>query len=149
VVGLAAAHDMTTLSEGTQYSGIACSERDSKASRPPGLAGPTQTPRRTIWGRLGLGLGDVGFCQADGEVSCSLLAGRALPHATPHCCKALASIRPPRTSTVVASTMTYFTASKNTPGRGLASATQQMAWSSPQYSTGTSPLVGGGVGVEG
>jgi hypothetical protein len=45
------------------------------------------------------------------------------------------------TSTVVASTSTCWMADRNTPGLGLARPTQQMACSSPQYSTGTSPLV--------
>jgi hypothetical protein len=39
-------------------------------------------------------------------------------------------------------------ASRKTPGLGLAMPTAQMAWSSPQYSMGTSPLKARGDGGE-
>lgn len=47
------------------------------------------------------------------------------------------------TSTGVASTRTCWMADRNTLGLGLARPTQQMACSSPEYSTGTSPLQAG------
>lgn len=46
------------------------------------------------------------------------------------------------TSTGVANTRMCWMADRNTLGLGLANPTQQMACSSPEYSTGTSPLQG-------
>jgi len=58
----------------------------------------------------------------------------------------LDTTRPMRTSDVVQRTTRWWMASRKTPGLGLAMPTAQMAWSSPQYSMGTSPLKARGDG---